>query len=76
MKWQNASVMEIGAMAGAFFETYVVSEIWEGMSAESASKYVDSIEKTRFKLDDKQTTTRREQSAGSTKIKRRFRKKK
>jgi len=28
-KWQNAAVLESGAMAGAFFETYVVSEIYK-----------------------------------------------
>ena len=28
-KWQNAAVLENGAMAGAFFETYVVSEIYK-----------------------------------------------
>jgi predicted AAA+ superfamily ATPase len=28
-KWQNAAVMESGAMAGAFFETYAVSEIYK-----------------------------------------------
>jgi predicted AAA+ superfamily ATPase len=28
-KWQNAAVLENGAMAGAFFETYAVSEIYK-----------------------------------------------
>jgi predicted AAA+ superfamily ATPase len=28
-KWQNAAVLESGAMAGAFFETYAVSEIYK-----------------------------------------------
>jgi predicted AAA+ superfamily ATPase len=28
-RWQDASVLESGAMAGAFFETYVVSEIYK-----------------------------------------------
>jgi predicted AAA+ superfamily ATPase len=28
-KWPNAAVLESGAMAGAFFETYVVSEIYK-----------------------------------------------
>ncbi len=28
-RWQNASVLESGAMAGAFFETWVVSEIYK-----------------------------------------------
>jgi predicted AAA+ superfamily ATPase len=28
-RWQNAEVLESGAMAGAFFETYVVSEIYK-----------------------------------------------
>jgi predicted AAA+ superfamily ATPase len=28
-RWQNAAVLENGAMAGAFFETYVVSEIYK-----------------------------------------------
>ncbi|MEC4271651.1 ATP-binding protein [Adlercreutzia sp. R25] len=28
-KWMSAATMEAGAMAGAFFENYVISEIWK-----------------------------------------------
>jgi predicted AAA+ superfamily ATPase len=31
-KWQNAAVLESGAMAGAFFETYAVSEIYKSFA--------------------------------------------
>ena len=31
-RWQDAQVLERGAMAGAFFETYVVSEIYKSFS--------------------------------------------